>query len=133
MSLLNEFKAFALKGNVIDLAVGVVIGAAFGKIVSSLVANIITPILGVFVGGVSFTSLAIQLSEVGQDGKPAVLAYGIFLQSVFDFIIIAAAIFAFIKAFNSMKRKEEATPSEPPKPSKEIQLLSEIRDAIRAK
>lgn len=133
MSMMKEFKEFAMKGNVIDLAVGVIIGGAFGKIVASLVANIIMPVLGLLIGGVSFSSLSIQLAETGPDGKPAILEYGIFLQNVFDFLIIAFAIFLFIKAINAAKKKEEAKPAAPAAPSKEEVLLTEIRDALRSK
>ena len=133
MSMMKEFKEFAMKGNVIDLAVGVIIGGAFGKIVASLVANIIMPVLGLLIGGVSFSSLSIQLAETGPDVKPAILEYGIFLQNVFDFLIIAFAIFLFIKAINAAKKKEEAKPAAPAAPSKEEVLLTEIRDALRSK
>lgn len=133
MSMIKEFKEFAVKGNVIDLAVGVIIGSAFGKIVASLVANIIMPLLGLLIGGVSFSSLSIQLGNAGIDGKAAVLEYGIFLQSVFDFVIIAFSIFLFVKAINAAKKKEEAKPEAPAAPSSEVALLTEIRDALRSR
>ena len=122
---LNEFKAFAMRGNVIDLAVAVVIGAAFGKIVSSLVENIITPLIGILIGGVSFTDLAYTVGE-------AEITYGVFLQNIFDFIIIAFAIFLAIKALSKLQKKEEEKEEEKPKePSEEVKLLTEIRDAIK--
>ncbi|KAB2457805.1 large-conductance mechanosensitive channel protein MscL [Bacillus sp. CH126_4D] len=122
----NEFKKFAFKGNVIDLAVGVVIGAAFGKIVSSLVKDIITPLLGMVLGGVNFTDLKITF------GKSSIM-YGNFIQTIFDFLIIAAAIFMFVKVFNKLtsKREEEEKKEELPEPTKEEELLSEIRDLLK--
>lgn len=123
----NEFKKFAFKGNVVDLAVGVVIGAAFGKIVSSLVKDIITPLLGMVLGGVDFTSLHFGY------GKSAVM-YGNFIQTIFDFLIIAASIFMFVKVFNkltSKKEEEEEKEEEIPEPTKEEVLLSEIRDLLK--
>ena len=122
----NEFKKFAFKGNVIDLAVGVVIGAAFGKIVSSLVKDIITPLLGMVLGGVNFTDLHFGY------GKSAVM-YGNFIQTIFDFLIIAAAIFMFVKVFNKLtsKREEEEKKEELPEPTKEEELLGEIRDLLK--
>jgi len=132
MSLLSEFKSFAMRGNVVDLAVGVVIGAAFGKIVSSLVANIITPFIGLIVGGVKFDHLKIVLKESTDPAVAAVtIDYGIFLQSVFDFIIVAFAIFAVVKLMNSMKKKEEAAPAAPAAPAADIVLLTEIRDLLK--
>jgi large conductance mechanosensitive channel len=122
----NEFKKFAFKGNVVDLAVGVVIGAAFGKIVSSLVKDIITPLLGMVLGGVDFTDLKITF------GKSSIM-YGNFIQTIFDFLIIAAAIFMFIKVFNKLtsKREEEEKEEALPEPTKEEELLSEIRDLLK--
>lgn len=121
----NEFKKFAFKGNVVDLAVGVVIGAAFGKIVSSLVKDIITPLLGMVLGGVDFTSLHFGY------GKSAVM-YGKFIQTIFDFLIIAASIFMFVKVFNKLtSKKEEEKEEEIPEPTKEEVLLSEIRDLLK--
>lgn len=130
MSILKEFKEFAVKGNVIDLAVGVVIGAAFGKIVSSLVADIITPFIGLLVGGVDFADLKVVLKDAAE-GVPAVtINYGVFIQQIFDFTIIAFAIFMFIKAFNTLKKKEAAAPAAPPR--QEV-LLEEIRDLLQKK
>lgn len=121
----NEFKKFAFKGNVVDLAVGVVIGAAFGKIVSSLVKDIITPLLGMVLGGVDFTDLHFGY------GKSAVM-YGNFIQTIFDFLIIAASIFMFVKVFNKLtSKKEEEKEEEIPEPTKEEELLGEIRDLLK--
>ncbi|AEW57810.1 TPA: large-conductance mechanosensitive channel protein MscL [Bacillus cereus] len=121
----NEFKKFAFKGNVVDLAVGVVIGAAFGKIVSSLVKDIITPLLGMVLGGVDFTSLKITF------GKSSIM-YGNFIQTIFDFLIIAAAIFMFVKVFNKLtSKREEEKEEEIPEPTKEEELLGEIRDLLK--
>jgi len=133
MSLISEFKAFAMRGNVVDLAVGVVIGAAFGKIVSSLVDGLIMPVVGVLVGGVNFADLAITLKEGAEGVEPVLLKYGAFLQTVVDFAIIAFAIFMVIKLMNRLQRKQEAAPAEPPPPSAEVLLLTEIRDTLRAR
>lgn len=130
MKLWQEFKAFVNRGNVVDLAVGVVIGAAFGKIVSSLVADIITPVLGLLIAGVDFTSLKIDLNGVSEN--PVSIHYGNFLQSVFDFLIVAFAIFAVIKLFNRLQKKQEAQ-KPPPAPSQEEILLGEIRDILKQK
>lgn len=131
--MLKEFKEFAMKGNVIDLAVGVIIGGAFGKIVSSLVNDIITPLLGLLLGKVNVAGLAQPIPTFG-GGDPIVLKYGIFLQNIIDFIIVAFSIFLFIKFINKFKRKEAcAQPvKEEPKPSKEELLLTEIRDLLKA-
>jgi large conductance mechanosensitive channel len=128
MSLASEFKEFAMKGSVIDLAVGVVVGAAFGKIVSSLVADVIMPPIGMAVGGVNFTDLAMTLGSA-PDGSPVVLKYGVFLQTVFDFVIIAMALFMAIKLINRLKKPDPAAPAPPP-PRSEA-LLEEIRDLLR--
>jgi large conductance mechanosensitive channel len=131
MSILQEFKEFAMKGNVVDLAVGVIIGGAFGKIVSSLVADVIMPPIGILMGGVDFTKLGVTLKEAA-DGAPAVmLNYGNFIQSVVDFTIVAFAIFMAIKLMNKMKKAEPAAP--PPGPTKDQELLTEIRDLLRSK
>ena len=133
MGMLQEFKAFAVRGNVVDMAVGIIIGAAFGKIVSSVVADMVTPPLGLLIGGVDFSDLAITLREA-VDGKAAiVLSYGKFLQACFDFAIVAFAVFLLVKGINHLKRKEAEAPSAPPTPSKEEQLLAEIRDLLKAK
>ena len=139
MSLLKEFKSFAMRGNVIDLAVGVIIGGAFGKIVASLVADVIMPPIGLLLGGVNFVDLKWEMEAaeiVDGVGKAAVtLNYGNFLQVTFDFIIVAFAIFMFIKGMNKLnKKKEEApAPAAPPAPSKEELLLAEIRDLLKEK
>jgi len=133
MQILKEFKEFAVKGNVIDMAVGIIIGAAFGKIVSSFVADVVTPPIGLLLGGVDFSNLAITL-KAAADGAPAVvLSYGKFIQTVVDFTIIAFAIFMGIKAINTLKRAEEAAPAAPPEPTREEQLLTEIRDLLKEK
>jgi large conductance mechanosensitive channel len=125
--MLNEFKAFAMRGNVVDMAVGIIIGAAFGKIVSSFVSDVIMPPIGMLMGGVDFSELAIALGE-GADA--ASINYGVFINTVLDFVIVAFAIFMVIKGLNSMKKKEEEKPAEPPKPSAEEVLLTEIRDLL---
>ncbi|MEN9205112.1 MAG: large-conductance mechanosensitive channel protein MscL [Thermostichales cyanobacterium BF4_bins_65] len=126
-----EFRQFIDRGNVLDLAIGVVIGAAFGKIVSSFVADIFTPILGLLVGGIDFSKLQVV---IGWDpDNPAIIKYGVFIQAVFDFLIIAFAIFLLIRAFNALQRKKQETPAVPPPPSPEVQLLTEIRDLLRSK
>jgi large conductance mechanosensitive channel protein len=131
MKLVDEFKAFAMKGNVVDMAVGIIIGAAFGKIVSSVVADIIMPPLGLLLGGVNFTELKLVM-KAATDIHPAVTwNYGNFLQVTFDFLIVAFAVFLFIKAINAAKKKEEAAPVAPPAPSKEEILLTEIRDLLK--
>lgn len=138
MSFIKEFKAFATRGNVVDLAVGIIIGAAFGKIVSSLVSDIIMPPIGLIIGGVNFTDLKITLkaSEALADGKivdAVTLNIGNFVQVIFDFIIIAFAIFLLIKALNKLQKKQEIAPAAPPTPSKEEVLLTEIRDILKNK
>jgi large conductance mechanosensitive channel len=134
MKLADEFKAFAMKGNVTDMAVGIIIGAAFGKIVSSVVSDIIMPPLGLIIGGVNFTDLKV-IMKAATDLKPAVTwNYGNFIQVVFDFLIVAFAVFMVIKAINAAKRKEEAkpaTPAAPQAPTKEEVLLTEIRDLLK--
>ncbi len=131
--MIKEFKEFVSKGNVVDLAVGVIIGAAFGKIVSSLVDDIIMPPIGMVLGGVDFSKMAITLKEAVGD-KPAVLIkYGEFINVVITFLIVAFCIFMIVKAVNVMKKKEEAAPAAPQAPSKEVILLTEIRDALRSK
>lgn len=135
-SFLLEFKAFAMRGNVVDMAVGVIIGGAFGKIVSSLVADVVMPAIGLLVGGVNFTDLKwvirdAYVDDKGQEVAAATLNYGNFLQTTFDFIIIAFCIFLFIKLLTRFNKKKEAAPAAPPKPSKEEVLLTEIRDLLR--
>ena len=128
MGFVKEFKEFAVKGNMVDMAVGIVIGAAFGKIVSSLVADIIMPLLGLLVGGVDFSLLSITLREAVGEEAAVTLNYGMFIQVLFDFIIIALALFVVIKGINRLKRKQQEQPAEAPKPSEDIMLLREIRD-----
>jgi large conductance mechanosensitive channel len=135
MGMMQEFKKFAMRGNVMDMAVGIIIGGAFGKIVSSFVADVIMPPIGLLIGGVDFSDLAMTL-KVAVDGAAAVtINYGKFIQTVLDFVIIALAIFMVIKAMNSLKKQEEAAaaPPPPPAPSKEEMLLTEIRDILRQK
>ena len=133
MSMMSEFKDFAMKGNVVDMAVGIVIGGAFGKIVSSFVADVLMPPIGLLLGNVDFSDLAITLRAAGEGGNAVLMNYGVFIQTVVDFIIIAFAIFMVVKAMNSMKKKEEAAPAAPAAPSKEEVLLTEIRDALQSK
>lgn len=134
MKLVQEFKAFAMKGNVVDMAVGIIIGAAFGKIVTSVVNDIIMPPIGLLVGGVNFKELTFVLKEAAGDVPAVTLNYGNFLQITFDFLIVAFAIFMMIKAMNAAKRKEDEAPApapEPPAPTKEELLLTEIRDLLK--
>jgi large conductance mechanosensitive channel len=131
MGMMKEFKEFAVKGNVIDMAVGIIIGAAFGKIVSSFVADVIMPPIGLLVGGIDFSNLAITLKEATGDIPAVVIGYGKFIQTAVDFTIIAFAIFIAIKGINSLKRKEEEAPQAPPEPSTQEVLLTEIRDLLK--
>lgn len=133
MAMIEEFKKFALKGNVVDLAVGVIIGAAFGKIVSSLVDNIIMPPLGLLIGGVDFSQLKIILSAASADGKGEVaIGYGIFLQTVVNFLLVAWALFILIKAMNKLQKKAEEAPA-PAVTPEDVLLLREIRDSLKAR
>lgn len=131
MSMLKEFKDFAMKGNVVDMAVGVIIGGAFGKIVTSLVNDVIMPPIGVLTGGMDFSKMGITIKEATADTEAVMLNYGNFINNTINFLIVAGAIFMMVKAMNSMKKKEEEKPAAPPKPSKEEVLLTEIRDALR--
>ena len=131
MSFLSEFKAFAVKGNVVDMAVGIIIGAAFGKIVSSFVGDVIMPPIGLLIGGVDFTDLAITLKAAEGDIPAVVLSYGKFIQTVLDFVIVAFAIFMGVKVINRLKREEAAAPEAPPAPTPEEVLLTEIRDLLK--
>jgi large conductance mechanosensitive channel len=119
MSMMSEFKDFAMKGNVVDMAVGIVIGGAFGKIVSSFVADVLMPPLGLLLGNVDFSDRAVTLRDAAEGAAAVTLKYGAFIQSVVDFVIIAFAIFMVVKAMNTLKKKEEAAPAPPPEPSKE--------------
>ncbi|MBC7962870.1 MAG: large-conductance mechanosensitive channel protein MscL [Steroidobacteraceae bacterium] len=131
--MLKEFREFAVKGNVVDMAVGIIIGAAFGKIISSLVGDVVMPPIGVLLGGVDFSNLSIVVQEA-VDKKPAVaISYGKFLQTVIDFSIIAFAMFMAIKIMNSLKKKEEAAPAAPAAPTSQELLLAEIRDLLKDK
>jgi large conductance mechanosensitive channel len=129
MSLVSEFKEFAMKGNVLDMAVGVVIGAAFGKIVAAFVDAVIMPALGWVIGGVDFSTLAVTLGTNAATGEPVTIGYGLFVQALIDFLIIAAAIFMALKAINRLKKP--APPAAPPAPPREEVLLTEIRDLLR--
>lgn len=131
MSMLKEFKTFAVKGNVMDMAVGIIVGGAFGKIVSSFVSDVVMPPIGLLIGGVNFSDLAITMKEAVGTTAAVTINYGKFIQTVIDFTIIAFAIFLVVKGMNSLKRKEEAAPSTPPPPSAEQQLLTEIRDLLK--
>lgn len=133
MSMMSEFKSFAMRGNVVDMAVGIVIGGAFGKIVSSFVADVLMPPIGLLLGNVDFSDLAVTLRAAAEGAEAVTLRYGVFIQTIIDFVIIAFAIFLVVKAMNSMKKKEEEKPAEPPKPSNEEVLLTEIRDALRSR
>lgn len=133
MSMISEFKAFAVKGNVVDMAVGIIIGAAFGKIVSSFVGDVIMPPIGVLLGGVDFSNLAFTVKEAAGTAPAVVVSYGKFIQTIIDFTIIALAVFMGIKAINTLKKEEEAAPPAPAAPSPEEVLLAEIRDLLKEK
>jgi len=138
MSFVKEFKEFAVKGNVVDMAVGIIIGAAFGKIVASFVADVVMPPIGVLLGGVDFSDLAIVLQHATDSRPEVVLAYGKFVQAVVNFIIVAMAVFVGVKAINRLKRQEKAkaavetpAPTKPAPPAEDIVLLAEIRDLLK--
>jgi large conductance mechanosensitive channel len=131
MKLLQEFKAFAMKGNVADMAVGIIIGGAFGKIVSSLVNDVIMPPIGLLVGGIDFSNLSITIKEAVDNSPAVVIKYGLFINTVIDFIIVAWAIFMVIKAMNSLRIKEEIKPAASTKQTDEVILLGEIRDILK--
>jgi len=139
MKLLQEFKQFAMRGNVVDMAVGIIIGGAFGKIVSSIVTDVVMPPIGALLGGVDFAYLKIVIKHAVKDAAGKVtspevaIAYGSFINTVVNFIIIAASIFVVVKLMNAMKKKDEAKPATPPAPTKDQELLSEIRDLLKAK
>ena len=130
MKLFDEFKAFVMRGNVVDMAVGVIIGGAFGKIVTSLVNDIFMPIIGMILGNVNFSSLEIKLGEPVEGVEQAAIKYGMFIQEIVNFIIIAFCIFMFIKLINRIQKKKEEAPAPAPEPTKEEVLLTEIRDAL---
>ncbi|MBT8066252.1 MAG: large-conductance mechanosensitive channel protein MscL [Gammaproteobacteria bacterium] len=135
--MLDEFKKFAMRGNVVDMAVGIIIGGAFGKIISSFVSDVIMPPIGLLMGNVDFSQLFINLSDttyeslaLAQEAGAPTINYGVFINTVLDFLIVAFAIFMVIRGMNKMKKKEEEKPAEPAKPSDEVVLLTEIRDAL---
>ena len=130
MGMVKEFKEFAMKGNMMDMAVGIIIGAAFGKIVSSVVADVLMPPLGLLLGGVNFAALKLTLKEAVGQTAAVTLNYGAFLQTVVDFVIVAFAIFLMIKGINSMRKKQEAPAAPAPPPNQEV-LLAEIRDLLK--
>jgi len=137
--MFGEFKKFAMRGNVVDMAVGIIIGGAFGKIVSSFVNDVIMPPIGMLMGNVDFSQLFINLSgqefvslAAAQEAGAATINYGVFINTVLDFLIVAFAIFMVIRGMNKLKKEEEEKPAEPPKPSDEVVLLQEIRDALKS-
>lgn len=132
MGIIKEFKEFAVKGNVVDMAVGIIIGAAFGKIVSSLVADVVMPPIGLLLSGVDFSDLAITLKAASEGAPAVVISYGKFLQTAVDFLLVAGAVFLLVKGINALRRQAEATPPPPPPaPSNEEVLLTEIRDLLK--
>ncbi|MBU1423995.1 MAG: large-conductance mechanosensitive channel protein MscL [Gammaproteobacteria bacterium] len=131
MSIIQEFKEFAVRGNVIDMAVGVIVGTAFGKIVSSLVSDVVMPPIGVLLGGVNFSDLAFTVKEAAEGAPAVVVAYGKFTQTVIDFVIIAFVIFMAVRLINSLKKKAEEAPAAPEAPSNQEVLLAEIRDLLK--
>jgi large conductance mechanosensitive channel len=139
MAILKEFKAFAMRGNVVDMAVGIIIGGAFGKIVASLVNDVVMPPIGMLITGIDFANLKLvlkkeTLDEAGKTVVPAVtVGYGAFINTVINFIVIALSIFMVVKVMNILKKKEEAKPAAPPPPSEEVKLLAEIRDALKSR
>ena len=133
MKMLKEFQQFAMRGNVIDMAVGIIIGAAFGKIITSLVEDIIMPPVGVLMGGMDFSSLKLIIKEAAGAAPAVAIKYGIFINVIINFAIVAFAMFMLIHAMNTLKKKEEVAPSAPPKPSNQELLLMEIRDVLKRK
>lgn len=131
MKLFDEFKAFVMRGNVLDMAVGVIVGAAFGKIVASLVNDIFMPIIGMIIGNVDFTTLEIKIGEPVEGAEQAAIKYGMFIQEIINFLIIALCIFMFIKLINKVQKKKEEAPAPAPEPTKEEVLLTEIRDSLK--
>ncbi|NCB07872.1 MAG: large-conductance mechanosensitive channel protein MscL, partial [Bacteroidia bacterium] len=127
------FKSFAMKGNVLDLAVAVIIGGAFGKIITSFVNDVLMPPIGLLLGNTDFSNLKIMLKNATEDAEAVTLNYGVFINTILDFLIVAFSIFMVIKAFNSMKKKQVEAPAAPPAPSKEETLLAEIRDILKEK
>lgn len=133
MSVVKEFKAFAVRGNVMDMAVGIIIGVAFGKIVSSFVADIMMPPLGLLLGGVDFTKLAVVLQPATNNVAAVTLNYGVFIQTVVDFLIVAFAVFLVVRGMNSLKKKEQVVPAKPVEATRQETLLGEIRDLLKQK
>ncbi len=133
MGMMADFKKFAMRGNVLDMAVGIIIGAAFGKIVSSFVNDVLMPPIGIAVGGVDFTGLQVTLREAVEDAAAVTINYGVFIQHVVDFVIVAFAVFMVVRAVTSMQRKEEEAPAAPAAPPEDIVLLREIRDALQSR
>ncbi len=133
MSIFKEFKSFAMRGNAIDMAIGIIIGAAFGKIISSLVNDVLMPPIGLLLGGVDFSYLSITLKSAAEGASAVVIRYGAFINTVIDFLIVAFCMFMVVKGMNKLKRAEEKPPEAPPKLSKEAELLSEIKEILRNK
>jgi len=133
MSFFGEFKTFINRGSVMDMAIGIIIGAAFGKIVTEFVNKVLMPPIGLLLGGLDFSSYAITLKEATADKPAVLLSYGSFINSIIDFIIVAFAIFLVIKALNKFKKKQEEAPAEPVPPKEEVVLLTEIRDLLKQK
>lgn len=131
MSMIKEFREFAMRGNVVDLAVGIIIGGAFGKIVSSLVNDVLMPPLGLLLGGVDFSNLLVNLKAASESGPAVSLRYGMFINTIVDFIIVAFAIFLVVKGMNTLQRKQAEKPAAPAAPPKQEVLLSEIRDLLK--
>jgi len=131
MGMMKEFKEFAMKGNVVDMAVGIIIGAAFGKIIASFVGDVLMPPIGMMLGGMDFSTMAYTLKEAVGETPAVTVGYGKFIQALVDFLIVAFAIFMAVKAMNNMKKKEEAAPAAPAAPPKEEVLLTEIRDLLK--
>lgn len=131
MSIIKEFREFAVKGNVVDLAVGIIIGVAFGKIVTSFVADVLMPPLGLLIGGIDFSNLVIVLKAAGDGTEAVAIRYGLFIQTVVDFVIVAFAVFLAVQLLNRLRRKEAVAPATPPAPSAQEQLLTEIRDLLK--
>jgi len=131
MKFLDEFRQFAVKGNMVDMAIGIIIGAAFGKIVASLVSDLLMPPIGLLLGGVNFTDLKVVMRAATETAPAVTWNYGSFIQVLIDFLIIALVVFMLVKAINAAKKKEEAAPAAPPAPSKDQELLTEIRDLLK--
>jgi large conductance mechanosensitive channel len=129
MSMMKEFKEFAMRGNVLDMAVGIIIGAVFGKIISSLVSDVIMPPIGMLLGGVDFSSLAVTLRQTSETGPAVMMKYGVFINTIIDFLIVAFAVFLLVRGVNALRKKQEAAPAAPPR--QEV-LLEEIRDLLKA-